>query len=88
MHEPDIVRTGIGGLDDILTGGIPRGNVILTEGAIGTGKTTMGWSLYTGARASSGSLASLSCSKFRRTNSLGMRCDLGGISGRSKVKIG
>jgi circadian clock protein KaiC len=36
------VKTGISGLDAILFGGIPRGNVILLEGAIGTGKTTMG----------------------------------------------
>src|SRR5262245_11297741 len=39
---PDLVKTGIRGLDDILPGGIPRGNVILVEGAIGTGKTTIG----------------------------------------------
>jgi circadian clock protein KaiC len=38
----DRVKTGIAGLDDILPGGIPRGNVILVEGPIGTGKTTMG----------------------------------------------
>ena len=42
MSEPDLVKTGIAGLDDILPNGIPRGNVILVEGAIGTGKTTMG----------------------------------------------
>src|SRR5690349_13640787 len=42
MATRDLVRTGINGLDDILTGGIPRGNVILLEGAIGTGKTTTG----------------------------------------------
>ena len=42
MAEPDIARTGIAGLDDILAGGIPRRNVILVEGAIGVGKTTMG----------------------------------------------
>jgi len=36
------VKTGIAGLDDILSGGIPRGNVILLEGAIGCGKTTFG----------------------------------------------
>jgi circadian clock protein KaiC len=40
--ESDRVRTGISGLDVILFGGIPRGNVILVEGAIGTGKTTLG----------------------------------------------
>jgi circadian clock protein KaiC len=42
MPEEDIVKTGVAGLDDILTGGIPRGNVILVEGAIGCGKTTLG----------------------------------------------
>ena len=35
-------RTGISGLDVILAAGIPRGNVILLEGGIGAGKTTMG----------------------------------------------
>lgn len=51
MPEPDIVRTGIAGLDEILTGGIPRGNVILIEGAIGVGKTTMGVEfVYRGAK--------------------------------------
>ena len=42
MPEPDLVKTGIAGLDGILNGGIPRGNVILLEGAIGVGKTTLG----------------------------------------------
>ena len=42
MADPDLVRTGISGLDTILANGIPRGNVILLEGAIGTGKTTLG----------------------------------------------
>ena len=42
MPEPDLVKTGIAGLDAILSDGIPRGNVVLLEGAIGTGKTTLG----------------------------------------------
>ncbi|HWF11563.1 MAG TPA: ATPase domain-containing protein [Bryobacteraceae bacterium] len=42
MLEADLVKTGITGFDDILLGGIPRGNVILVEGGIGTGKTTLG----------------------------------------------
>ena len=51
MAERDFVRTGIAGLDAILYGGIPRGNVILVEGAIGTGKTTLGVEfVYRGAR--------------------------------------
>jgi len=33
--------TGIHGLDDILGGGIPRGNMVLISGAVGTGKTTL-----------------------------------------------
>ncbi len=42
MAELDLVQTGISGLDVILAAGIPRGNVILLEGGIGAGKTTMG----------------------------------------------
>src|ERR671925_14079 len=42
MAEGDLIRTGITGLDDILRGGFPRGNVLLVEGAAGTGKTLMG----------------------------------------------
>lgn len=42
MTEPDLVKTGIAGLDDIFNGGIPRSNVILVEGSIGAGKTTLG----------------------------------------------
>src|ERR1051326_7905230 len=50
MGETDVVKTGIAGLDSILSGGIPRGNVILLEGAIGTGKTTIGVEfIYRGA---------------------------------------
>lgn len=50
MADLDRVRTGIKGLDDILTGGIPRGNVILLEGTVGTGKTTTGVEfIYRGA---------------------------------------
>jgi circadian clock protein KaiC len=35
-------RTGIPGLDDILTGGLPEGHLYLVEGDPGTGKTTLG----------------------------------------------
>jgi circadian clock protein KaiC len=48
--ESDRVKTGISGLDAIFSGGIPRSNVILLEGAIGSGKTTMGTEfVYRGA---------------------------------------
>ena len=33
--------TGIDGLDNILNGGIPRGNTVLITGSVGTGKTSM-----------------------------------------------
>lgn len=50
MPERDLIRTGIAGLDAILGGGIPRGNIILAEGAVGTGKTTLGLEfIYRGA---------------------------------------
>jgi circadian clock protein KaiC len=42
MAEGNLIPTGIAGLDDILRGGIPRGNIILVEGAAGTGKTLLG----------------------------------------------
>src|SRR5205807_7985817 len=51
MPESDLVKTGIKGLDEILFGGIPRGNIILVAGTAGTGKTTPGVEFaYRGAR--------------------------------------
>src|SRR6267154_6257580 len=45
-------RTGIWGLDDILSGGFSRGNMFLVEGAPGTGKTTIALQfLMEGAKA-------------------------------------
>jgi len=42
MAERDLVRTGIAGVDALLSGGLPRRNIVLVEGAVGTGKTTLG----------------------------------------------
>lgn len=42
MAEDNLIQTGIDGFDEILLGGIPRGNVILSQGISGTGKTVMG----------------------------------------------
>ncbi len=47
----DTVPTGIAGLDTILQGGVRKGNIILVEGAPGTGKTTLGLEfIYRGAK--------------------------------------
>jgi circadian clock protein KaiC len=42
MTESNLIQTGICGLDQILLGGILKGNLILVEGAAGTGKTLLG----------------------------------------------
>ena len=41
MTTKDKAKTGITGLDEILAGGLARGNVFLLEGAPGAGKTTI-----------------------------------------------
>jgi circadian clock protein KaiC len=42
MTENDLIKTGIPGLDAILLNGIPRANMILVQGAAGSGKTLIG----------------------------------------------
>src|SRR3989442_15280001 len=42
MPEPDRVKTGMKGLDEVLVGGIPRGNISLVAGTAGKGNTTFG----------------------------------------------
>jgi circadian clock protein KaiC len=42
MTETVLVKTGISGLDNILCGGIPITNLIIVQGAAGTGKTLLG----------------------------------------------
>lgn len=41
MDEQEKAKTGISGLDEILAGGLSRGNVFLLEGSPGAGKTTI-----------------------------------------------
>lgn len=38
----ELLKTGIDGLDEVLCGGLPKGDCYLIEGAPGTGKTTLG----------------------------------------------
>ena len=42
MTKNGLIPTGIRGLDEVLLGGVRQGNMILVEGAPGTGKTTLG----------------------------------------------
>src|SRR5215813_14900140 len=39
--QPDLVRTGTAGLDDVLGGGLPGRRLFLVQGDPGTGKTTL-----------------------------------------------
>lgn len=41
VEEPRRIPTGVTGLDDILSGGLPFGQMYLLEGTPGTGKTTL-----------------------------------------------
>jgi len=40
-HLSEIVRSGVAGLDELISGGFPRGRVILVLGGPGTGKTIL-----------------------------------------------
>ncbi|WP_180540644.1 ATPase domain-containing protein [Nevskia soli] len=42
LPDDNLAATGIAGLDAVLEGGFPRTNVILVQGATGTGKTVFG----------------------------------------------
>jgi circadian clock protein KaiC len=49
--EEERIKTGIKGLDKVLKGGIPRGNVVLVSGTAGTGKSIFGLEfIYHGAK--------------------------------------
>jgi circadian clock protein KaiC len=56
-HESEPARTGVAGLDDVLSGGLTRGNAFLLEGEPGAGKTTLALQfLLEGAREGERSL--------------------------------
>ncbi|MEM4327072.1 MAG: ATPase domain-containing protein, partial [Candidatus Diapherotrites archaeon] len=44
------VKTGVPGLDDMMGGGIPKGNLVVLSGDPGSGKTVLCWQyIYYGA---------------------------------------
>lgn len=50
-HGLPRIKTGVGSLDSVLNGGVPKGNLVLLTGACGTGKTTLALEmLVNGAR--------------------------------------
>lgn len=57
IRTPQLVSTGIAGLDGLLRGGLPRHHMYLVQGEAGTGKTTIGLEfLLEGARAGESAL--------------------------------
>jgi circadian clock protein KaiC len=87
----DRVRLGISGLDAILSGGIPRGNVILVEGSIGSGKTTLGVEfVYRGAKEfdEPGIIVVFEVSPDKLVrDAAGLGWDLEELERRDKIKI-
>jgi circadian clock protein KaiC len=41
MAEPERIKTGVPGLDEIIGGGIPKGNLVVVSGDPGSGKTCL-----------------------------------------------
>lgn len=49
VNIPEKIKTGVDGLDEIMGGGIPKGQLVLLSGTCGTGKTTLcSQYIYTG----------------------------------------
>jgi circadian clock protein KaiC len=90
-NESNLVKTGIAGFDGILSGGIPRGNVILLEGAIGSGKTTMGTEfIYRGAKefGEPGVIVVFEVSPEKLTrDAAGLGWDLRALEREQRIKI-
>jgi len=86
-----LVKTGIPGLDEVLQGGIPRGNNLIVEGAPGTGKTTLGLAfIHAGAALHDepGAIVSfeLDSAKLLR-DAAGFNWDLQGLIDAGKIKV-
>lgn len=87
----ETIKTGINGLDEIFMGGVRANNIILLEGASGTGKTTFGLEfIYRGAKElkENGLIISfeLSPQKLMR-DAQGFGWDLASLQKRNRIKI-
>ena len=65
-NKEEIVSTGIAGLDDVLTGGLPRGHFFLVEGEPGAGKTTLGLQFLMAGKANGESVLYVTLSESER----------------------
>jgi len=83
-HAPPSERilTFVDGLDEALEGGVPRGHVVLIEGAPGTMKSSLGFSLVLNNAAKEGlhclylSLEERASSLLKQMGSLGLKLDV------------
>src|SRR5438093_532454 len=81
-ERPARVRTFVEGLDDTLEGGVPRGHVVLIEGAPGTMKSSLGFSILLQNAARAGlhclylSLEERGSSLLKQMGSLGLHLEV------------
>jgi circadian clock protein KaiC len=91
MAESHLIQTGITGLDDILRGGFPRNNVLLVEGAAGTGKTLLGLEfVYRGITEhhEPGIIVTFEVSPWKlMRDAVAFGWDLGGLQEQNQLKI-
>jgi circadian clock protein KaiC len=91
MADGNLIPTGIAGLDGILRGGVPKGNILLVEGAASTGKTLLGVEfVYRGitARNEPGIIVSFEVAPAKLIrDAAGFGWDLEALQQQNKLKI-
>lgn len=90
-EQRSFIETGIFGLDEILMGGVIRGNVIILEGMPGTGKTTFGLEfIYRGAKDFNepGLIITFETSPAKlKRDAAGFGWDLDALEKQNKIRI-